>query len=610
MPTMAVSDELARSTPTPAAERVGRYTIDRHLARGGMAEVFLGRAEGPGGFSKKVVIKRILPEFSHSVSFTQMFLDEARLAALLTHPNLVQVFDFGEDAGHYYLAMEYVEGATLWQVCEHFASKQLPVPLREVVQIVIGVCEGLQYAHGACGEDGVCYNIIHRDVSPDNIIISSTGVPKLLDFGIAKAEVLSSKTQAGEVKGKVSYLTPEQIRGEVATPQVDVYMLGATLFTALSGRRAYLSETDYGLYEAILNAPVPQLQDFRPEVGQELSKVVATAMAKNKEARYPDAATFQAALENWLVTTGPRVPQSAVAQMVRAALQAGSSLAKGATSRPARITPPPKPSEATVSTPPAASLPRLAPGFQIEEVLELGDAPGVPIGRRISRARKVLVALAASALLLGVALALKAGKRERAPPRDLVVKAIPHSDLGPREPLMPVQEAPPAPEVVSVPDAKAFVSPVPKATVKAVSNKVAGKIGYLTVRSDPWCDVFLDGKRLGETPISRVPVAIGSHVLELRNGQAGASRMTDVKVNPAEELRKVILFKKGLLLVEAKPGTRVTLNGVAVGEAPLAPLEVVQGTHHLKAQIPSGHTEHRTVRVEENGRVSVNVSGF
>ena len=218
--------------------QIGRYSVDRLLARGGMAEVYLGKAEGPGGFSKVVVIKRILPELAEDPQFIEMFLSEARLAAQLSHPNVVQVFDFGEHQGQYFLAMEYVQGETLRNIIRVHQKLNTPLPPELAVRAVIGVCEGLNYAHELCDPAGVSRNIIHRDVTPDNVIVSAGGVPKLLDFGIAKANTAVHSTAAGTVKGKYAYMSPELIRGGQVGRQLDVYALGVTLYELLVLRPA------------------------------------------------------------------------------------------------------------------------------------------------------------------------------------------------------------------------------------------------------------------------------------------------------------------------------------------------------------------------------------
>ena len=195
--------------------RLGKYQLLRKLATGGMAEVFLAKTDGPMGFEKHLVIKRILPHLAEDPQFVDMFLAEAKLAAQLNHPNLVQLFDFGEAEGSYFIAMEYIDGPTLRLLLSRARDLRIPITLGLAARIVSSAAEGLAYAHDF--RDHVTdepLHLVHRDVSPDNILVSRSGGVKLVDFGIAKARGQSHHTQAGTVKGKVAYMAPEQLRGE------------------------------------------------------------------------------------------------------------------------------------------------------------------------------------------------------------------------------------------------------------------------------------------------------------------------------------------------------------------------------------------------------------
>jgi serine/threonine protein kinase len=254
-----VSDGSLRGGPEAAAGglgQLGRYTIDRLIARGGMAEVFLARMQGPGGFSKVVVIKRILPTLVADETFVRMFLDEARLAAMLTHPNIVQVFDFGEEDGSYYIAMEYIRGVTLRTIQKHFASEGRALDPTLAARICIDVCKALAYAHELKDESGKPLHIVHRDVSPDNVIVATTGTAKLVDFGIAKARSNDAMTQSGTVKGKYAYIAPEQLLERPVTGQLDIYAVGIALYEILTGVRPFRGRNVMEIFRAILEAKV------------------------------------------------------------------------------------------------------------------------------------------------------------------------------------------------------------------------------------------------------------------------------------------------------------------------------------------------------------------
>jgi serine/threonine-protein kinase len=344
--------------------QLGRYQIERLLAKGGMAEVFLGRAEGPAGFAKDVVIKRIRPQFSLEPTFVQMFLDEARLAALLNHPNIAQVFDFGQDRGDYFIAMEYIEGESLRTLHKHFMAEKRLIPQRFVLQILIGACEGLHYAHQLADAHGASYNIVHRDISPDNILVSLTGTAKVVDFGIAKAaSSTSQQTSAGVLKGKRSYVSPEQIQGDRLDRRIDVYALGVTLFELLTGRRPFVANSDGELLRAIVEAPTPEASKANAEVPEALSKIVAKAMARNREERYQDARSLQVALEEVQAASGKKMTSAGLTQLV-----AGVSSARK------------RPSRAPKAPLVPLSIPGAPPLASFNEALD--EAPAEPGGHQ------------------------------------------------------------------------------------------------------------------------------------------------------------------------------------------------------------------------------------
>jgi serine/threonine protein kinase len=239
--------------------RLGKYQLLRKLATGGMAEVFLAKTDGPMGFEKLLVIKRILPHLAEDPQFVEMFLGEAKLAAQLNHPNLVQIFDFGRAEGSYFIAMEYIDGPTVRLLLARSRDVQRAVPFPIAARIVSSASEGLAYAHDF--QDlgtGQPLHLIHRDVSPDNILIGRSGAVKLVDFGIAKATGQSHQTQAGTVKGKVAYMAPEQLRGEPLDRRVDLYGLGIVLYELCTGRLPYEADSDASMVRAVLyERPIP-----------------------------------------------------------------------------------------------------------------------------------------------------------------------------------------------------------------------------------------------------------------------------------------------------------------------------------------------------------------
>ena len=234
----------------------GRYRLIRRIAQGGMAQIFLAVQRGPHGFEKVAVLKVILPELCANDDFVQMFLDEARIAANLDHNNVVRVYDFGEISGRYYIAMEHLPGEDLASILQAARRVKRQLPVEVAVDFVIGAATGLHFAHDLKDSKGKPLNIVHRDVSPSNVLVTYHGTVKLVDFGIARAESNITKTEAGTLKGKVAYVSPEQAMGEQIDRRSDIFALGVVLHELLTGARHFKRESDLATLQAVASAPI------------------------------------------------------------------------------------------------------------------------------------------------------------------------------------------------------------------------------------------------------------------------------------------------------------------------------------------------------------------
>lgn len=267
-------------------QRLGQYTLIELLGLGGMAEVFLAQQDGPSGFRRKLVIKRIHPHLSVDERFVQMFLREARVAAGLQHRNIVRIDELGEDGGIYFIAMEFVEGLTLLRLARRAWRSGLSLPMELAVSAAADAATALHYAHSYIDVDGSARRIVHRDVSPDNLIVDRAGNTKLLDFGVAKAAGSISVTRAGEVKGKVPYMAPEQLHGKPLDGRADLYSLGATLYWLLTGRRPFHGGTDLEVMQAIAyETPVPP-RELNAEIPELLDTIIQRLLSKKPEDRH------------------------------------------------------------------------------------------------------------------------------------------------------------------------------------------------------------------------------------------------------------------------------------------------------------------------------------
>jgi serine/threonine protein kinase len=328
--------------------QVGKYQLIRKLAAGGMAEVWLANVDGPMGFKKDVVLKRILPHLAENAAFLQMFFTEARLAARLNHPHIVQIFDFGQADGTYYLAMEYIEGLNLRALLKRVSLLKMAMSPVLCARLIATACEGLTFAHELCATDtGEPLELIHRDVSLDNIMVSKQGSLKIVDFGIAKAADQSHLTSTGVIKGKLSYMAPEQLRNKPLDLRVDVYSLGVVFYELLTGHKPFDATSEASMAQAILFEPPVSARRYRPDLPQEVSAILDRALAKDREKRYPDCRAFHADLEDYIVATGKKVGEQRIAHFVSKLMEVElpnvppQELARPVT--PPRFSPPPPP---------------------------------------------------------------------------------------------------------------------------------------------------------------------------------------------------------------------------------------------------------------------------
>jgi len=279
--------------------QIGKYQLVRRIATGGMAEIFLARAQSIQGFEKLVVLKRILPQHAESEDFIHMFLTEARLAATLHHPNIVQVFDMGEEHGALFFTMEYVRGQDLRTIVRAARKQHRPIPLEHILHIVNGVAAGLNHAHDKVGPNGEPLGIVHRDVSPSNILVTYEGDVKIVDFGIAKAASAQGATIAGTLKGKIPYMSPEQCRGESVDCRSDIFSIGTLLWELTVGRRLFAGDNDFAVLNRVARGDVPPPSAIRPEYPAALEVIVMKALQADRDQRYAKAVDLQIDLEDF-----------------------------------------------------------------------------------------------------------------------------------------------------------------------------------------------------------------------------------------------------------------------------------------------------------------------
>jgi eukaryotic-like serine/threonine-protein kinase len=289
--------------PTPEASRIfGRYRLMARIGEGGMAEVFRAVISGPEGFEKELVLKRILPRLSNTGDFKTMFIREAKISALLLHPNIVQIYDFGEAEGAYFIAMESVQGVTLREALNTLRKQQRQLPFMIAADVTRQMCIGLDYAHQLVGPDGVPLEIVHQDISPTNLMLSFNGTVKILDFGIARAASFAEEeSKKGLIKGKVSYLSPEQIHVKPFDARADIFAVGVVFHEMLTGMRLFQARNDITRMRQLLAQPIQPPSASNASIPRELDRIVLRALELDPKARYQSAAEMAADLERTLI---------------------------------------------------------------------------------------------------------------------------------------------------------------------------------------------------------------------------------------------------------------------------------------------------------------------
>jgi len=302
-------------------EPAQRYRVIDKLESGGMAEVFRAESSGLEGFRKQVAIKRVLPQHGRNAQFMSMFLDEARLSAQLSHSNCVQVFDIGVRDDAYFIVMEFVDGANLRSIATSLQTNGRTFPIPIAVHIAHEICKGLSYAHELTDRNGQPLRIVHRDVSPPNVLLTKHGEVKLVDFGLAKATSQLEPSEPGIIKGKFAYLSPEAALGEEVDCRTDIFAVGIILWELLASRRLFTAERDLQIVHKVQAAKVPPISQLNPSVPPELEAIVNRALARDPSDRYATARELGQDLSRFLFRLGQPVSSYDLATIVQATMR-------------------------------------------------------------------------------------------------------------------------------------------------------------------------------------------------------------------------------------------------------------------------------------------------
>jgi serine/threonine-protein kinase len=574
----------------------GEFSLLRKLGAGGMGEVFLARPDGRADLPAQVALKRILPAMSRNEIFCRDFLDEARVACLISHPGVTRAFDVGMSDGLLYLVMEHVDGITLRE-CEEAAKRRgVRVSWPEVAATGLQLCEALTYAHAAKGPDGKALGLVHRDVTPANVMIDRAGRVKLLDFGIAKATVAYQQTMPGTVWASLRYAAPEVLLGRPADPRTDVYGAAITLYELAAGQPAFDGPIDT-LRNLVLHERPPRLSALHADVPVAFADVLDAALAKEPSQRPQSSAALRDALERCLNANG----QGATVHALRASLAARieTELATARTEAP-RVVPAgtqqlsAAPARAPSLEPPTDIAPRRT--FTAEQpTVPAAEPPTLPARTgplpQPRRSSPFTAILAVAAVAAG-AVFIVWRQQQPASHESAAIAPVPVATRQPEAPApeaLPVDAEPPAePPPEPEPAASPKADPPRSAAVPHAVRRppdappASGPTGALAVTCNVECRVSVDGKSSGPSPFTLKTLSAGTHKVEVISTRgAGVRHEATVRVTAGTRTEKAFTFATGKLRVLAKPWADVTVDGRPAGQTPMAPLELAEGQHDV-----------------------------
>ncbi len=598
-------------------ERFGNYEIIRRLATGGMAEVLLAKQHGMGGFERLVCLKRILPHLSRQEDFLKMFQDEARIAANLMHPNIAQIYDIAQEGDDFYISMEYVRGEDLRRVYNQEVSRGQTIPPNIAAHVAMGAAAGLDYAHRQTTLDGQPLGLVHRDISPQNIVVAYDGHVKLIDFGVAKAAGKLIQTRSGVLKGKYSYMSPEQASGDPLDGRTDVFALGVTLYEITTGTRLFKRENELETLHAVIACNVTPPSQVVPHYDSALEAIIMKALAYDADDRFFNAGEMEHALEEYLLQSGHPTSASNLATYMHelfAAKMADEALFGGppwnepetssrliANKKERRQGEASVPQENTlidtaIDEPSRSSHSVTDADWDLEVVAEENTGklyvPAMHVAQGAAKTERTLTKLQAPDPIVGAQTGAQTGftpipaatpgptrsRGGRAMVAVLVVTLLAGGGWW----WMRRRTAPQVPE---------------DEVIKAVPGDPKA---YLTVAAPGPMAVTVGARFIGDTPLSRMPMEPGSYRLKLESKNDGLVIRRNVKLVAGTQALVKVSDAKGYLTITGKPWAWVQLGMQPAQETPLR-LELYEGEYTVVFECPDGHRKSVPVQVTANG---------
>jgi len=567
----------------PVIGTFGAYDLFGRLAKGGMAEIFLARQRAEAGASRFVVLKRVLPEVASDEQFVRMFTEEARIAMRLSHPNICHIYEVGKQDESYFIAMEWVNGVSLRNLVRR-ARPDGGVPIPIAVKIISHIAEALHYAHRARDEQNKKIGLVHRDVSPQNIMVSYDGAVKLLDFGVAKTRKQKGDSDSGTVKGKFAYMSPQQCLGLTVDHRADIFGLGVCLFEALTGRSVYYRPTEFETMKAIVEEPVPSVRERNPKVPERLDAILKKAMAKDPRDRFETAGAMQTQLEEYLASRNDVVPAPRVMEYLEKLFAA--EIAQGPQLDSTPFGDSLVRQRSVIGAPVPARVPTIPSGpirdFDLGLDIGDGESAALPAVRTnfeplpARRGRKglltVLAVLGIAAIGVGGFFALGIG---RGTPRPRRQARVTHDEL--------------------------------------IKQSESGGTGSGSGSGTGTATGTGTGTGTGSETGTGTGTGTGSETGTGTGTGTGTEEETDTEAEVAQAMDPETAEPQqaptayGRLSINTRPWTTVYLNGRRLGVTPIGGKRVPAGTHRLRLVDGDGHTHSHTVRVPANGQATVSL---
>jgi eukaryotic-like serine/threonine-protein kinase len=582
----------------------GPYTLLKRLAMGGMGEIWLAERKGISGFSKRVVIKTILEAFSDDPDLVEMFLQEGRIAAGFTHPNIAQTYDLGQVEYTYYIAMEHVHGHDLRDLLISNIELGLHIPLNLVLRIIAETCEGLHYAHSWKDDEGTPAGIVHRDISPHNILVTFDGGIKIVDFGIAKASHHASRTRSGVLKGKYSYMSPEQVRAKNVDGRADIFALGVVMYETVTGRRLFKRESEMSTLDAVLKADVPSPTRIDQSVPRSIEAILMKALKPDPSKRFQTAREMQLVIEETMLAEGLTASSAHLSaymhelfdENLRDEQTNSSKLDRLMDSLPSAKDQAPQieRTNAYISGPLEASVSASAPRKRSEPTRNL-----LMPQRTQTKPRKsifswamicffALMLAGSSWYLVRVWLSNNgddgpidagspAGINQPDAGQAVVSDSIPpetpdagtisnHNQTGADSGGQPAI-ADTGPEIKKPADKKSIASYKPKK-------------GFLSLTTKPPSAIFWGKKKLGKGTLSKVKLPAGKIKLKVV-GPRGVFKMVDLVIRRGKHITRNVSFGQGTLRIVIRPWADVWIDGKKMGQTPMGAIKLLEGSHQV-----------------------------